>query len=147
MSHWCLQLVIGMLITDEEFRREFERGGAEYLERLRRRGIELNEIERAALVHADRRLWSRIAMLIGRSVTDIDWHSSDRPEPMLTPQETDILRRVAEGLTNKQIAADEGLSEAAVKATLQRLFRKTHVRSRVQLVRVAHSYPTVLSQE
>jgi DNA-binding NarL/FixJ family response regulator len=40
-------------------------------------------------------------------------------------------------LTNQEIGARVGVSESAVKATLQQLFRKAHVRTRAQLVRIA----------
>jgi DNA-binding NarL/FixJ family response regulator len=40
-------------------------------------------------------------------------------------------------LTNGKIAARLGLTEGAVKSTLQQLFEKTNVRTRSQLVRVA----------
>lgn len=55
----------------------------------------------------------------------------------LPPLERDVLRLVAEGLSNKEIGQRLGASEAAVKATLQRLFRKAGVRTRTQLVRAA----------
>jgi DNA-binding NarL/FixJ family response regulator len=55
----------------------------------------------------------------------------------LTPKERNVLRAVFEGLTNKEIGTRMGISEAYVKAILQRLFNKTGVRSRSQLVRVA----------
>ena len=48
-----------------------------------------------------------------------------------------MLQGLFEGLTNKGIAAQPGVSESAVKATLQQLFQKTHVRTRSQLVRIA----------
>jgi DNA-binding NarL/FixJ family response regulator len=54
----------------------------------------------------------------------------------LTERERHVLRGIFEGLTNKQIATDIGVSEGAVKATLQHLFRKTQVRTRAQLVRI-----------
>src|SRR5262249_8552656 len=54
----------------------------------------------------------------------------------LTTRERHVLRGIFEGRTNKQIAVDVGASEAAVKSTIQQLFRKTHVRTRAQLVRV-----------
>jgi len=55
----------------------------------------------------------------------------------LTARQRRVLRGVFEGLTNKQIAAAVGVTEPAIKATLQQLFRKTRVRTRAQLVRVA----------
>ena len=56
---------------------------------------------------------------------------------LLTEREQRVLRGIFEGLTNKEIAAQIGVSEGAVKATLQQLFQKTHVRTRSQLVRIA----------
>ena len=54
----------------------------------------------------------------------------------LTEREDQVLRGVFEGLTNKEIAGNTGVSEPAVKATLQQLFHKTGVRTRSQLVRI-----------
>lgn len=56
---------------------------------------------------------------------------------ILTAREQQVLRGIFEGLTNKEIAAQLGVSEGAVKATLQQLFQKTRVRTRSQLVRIA----------
>ena len=55
----------------------------------------------------------------------------------LSKRESAVLRCVLEGLTNKEIGAQLDLSESAVKAVLQKLFEKTGVRSRSQLVRFA----------
>jgi DNA-binding NarL/FixJ family response regulator len=56
---------------------------------------------------------------------------------LLTEREQQVLRGIFEGLTNKEIAGQIGVSEGAVKATLQQLFQKTRVRTRSQLVRIA----------
>jgi DNA-binding NarL/FixJ family response regulator len=55
----------------------------------------------------------------------------------LTQRELQVLRSVFEGLSNKEIAHKIGASQSSVKATLQRLFEKTGVRTRAQLVRIA----------
>ena len=55
----------------------------------------------------------------------------------LTPRERQVLRGVLEGLTNKDIARQIGVSLSSVKGTLQQLFDKTGVRTRGQLVRIA----------
>lgn len=61
-----------------------------------------------------------------------------KSNPMqLPPLERDVLVLVAEGLSNKEIGQRLGISEAAMKAALQRLFRKAGVRTRTQLVRAA----------
>jgi DNA-binding NarL/FixJ family response regulator len=63
--------------------------------------------------------------------------SSLQAKAPLTQRELQVLRSVFEGLTNKEIAHKIGASQSSVKATLQRLFEKTGVRTRAQLVRIA----------
>ncbi len=55
----------------------------------------------------------------------------------LTEHEEMVLHGVLEGSTNRKIAEELGGSEGSVKAAIQQLFRKTGVRTRSQLVRVA----------
>ena len=55
----------------------------------------------------------------------------------LTEREQEVLRGIFEGLTNRTIGAQIGVSEGSVKATVQQLFQKTRVRTRSQLVRAA----------
>jgi two-component system sensor kinase FixL len=63
---------------------------------------------------------------------------SDRQEGTpLNSRESEVLRLLVQGLTNKEIAAHLSVSESVVKNTLQQLFAKTKVRTRSQLVRVA----------
>lgn len=50
----------------------------------------------------------------------------------LTPQQFRVLDMLAEGLLNKQIAAELEVSEATVKAHVTAIFRKLGVRSRTQ---------------
>ena len=57
--------------------------------------------------------------------------------PVLTQREHATLRWLVEGCTNKQIGEHLSISEAAVKATLQRLFEKMGVRTRGHLIRLA----------
>lgn len=63
-----------------------------------------------------------------------------RPESTAQPftdRERQVLSCVFQGLLNKEIADRIGVSESAIKATLQQLFAKTGVRTRSQLVRIA----------
>jgi len=55
----------------------------------------------------------------------------------LNTRELEVLRLLVQGLANKEIATRMGISESAVKNTLQQLFAKAAVRTRSQLVRVA----------
>ncbi|MFI8479613.1 response regulator transcription factor ErdR [Pseudomonas sp. NPDC078700] len=50
----------------------------------------------------------------------------------LTPQQFRVLTMVCEGLLNKQIAYELGVSEATVKAHVTAIFRKLGVRTRTQ---------------
>ena len=55
----------------------------------------------------------------------------------LTDREQQVLLGVLGGLTNRKIGDRIGVSEGAVKASLQQLFSRTGVRRRSQLVRMA----------
>jgi DNA-binding NarL/FixJ family response regulator len=61
----------------------------------------------------------------------------DATQETLSPRERSVLRYVFEGLSNKEIGQQLGLSEGSVKAVLQQLFARTGVRTRSQLVRIA----------
>ena len=55
----------------------------------------------------------------------------------LHDRELEVLRLVAQGQANKDIATTLNVTESVVKNVLQQLFTKTEVHSRSQLVRVA----------
>ena len=52
-----VQLIIGQILTDEEFRAAFLERPIETLNALRDRGLELTNVEVDALTKTDRRLW------------------------------------------------------------------------------------------
>jgi DNA-binding NarL/FixJ family response regulator len=56
----------------------------------------------------------------------------------LTPREVDVLRLIARGLTNAEIAEELVMSGATVKTHLNRIFRKTGVAERAQAVVLAY---------
>ena len=67
----------------------------------------------------------------------VDQREEERVSPLLTEREQQVLRGIFEGLSNKEIGVRLGVTDGAVKATLQHLFQKTGVRTRSQLVRIA----------
>ena len=56
------------------------------------------------------------------------------PGPVLTDRESEVLRAVSEGSTNRQVAASLHLSEATVKTHLVHIFDKLGVASRTAAV-------------
>jgi DNA-binding NarL/FixJ family response regulator len=57
--------------------------------------------------------------------------------PLLTQREQDVLKGVARGLSNKEIARELNLAEVTVKLHLRGVFRKTGARSRADAAVIA----------
>jgi DNA-binding CsgD family transcriptional regulator len=66
-----------------------------------------------------------------------------RGEPHLTPRQWEVLRRVATGAGNTQIARDLGLSEATVRKHLENVFVRLGVQSRTEAVARVHAFMDV----
>jgi DNA-binding NarL/FixJ family response regulator len=60
----------------------------------------------------------------------------------LTPQQIRVLMMLSQGLLNKQIAYELGVSEATVKAHVSAIFQKLGVESRTQAVILATKIET-----
>jgi len=76
---------------------------------------------------------------VARSLFEERSTRRDRFERMqpLTSRQSEVLRGILDGLTNKEIAWNLKVSESSVKAAIQELFHKAGVRTRSQLVRIA----------
>ena len=61
MSQQHVEIVVGRLLTDGAFRREFLQRPLRILGALQRVGLEFSDMEIAALVGTDRRLWPATA--------------------------------------------------------------------------------------
>ena len=58
-------------------------------------------------------------------------------ERLLSPRETDVVRMVASGLRNKDIATQLSITEGTVKSYLHSIYEKLGVRGRVELTLLA----------
>ena len=59
----------------------------------------------------------------------------------LTPRQHVILRSIARGKTNKDIAAELGISEQGVKVHISRLLERYGAENRVELVSITRAWP------
>lgn len=66
----------------------------------------------------------------GRLVFD---RRMDEPPPALTPREVEVIRRVADGLSNDEIGQALGVTSRAVEAHLGRIYERTGIQSRTEL--------------
>lgn len=60
--HRSIEMLIGRLVTDEDFRRAFERDPQQTLIDAAESGLCLSCVEVTALIATDRTLWDRIAL-------------------------------------------------------------------------------------
>lgn len=60
---------------------------------------------------------------------------AESAEQPFSAAEQQVLEAVLDGLTNRAIAARMGVPEATVKAALRRIYRRSRVQSRAQLIR------------
>jgi DNA-binding NarL/FixJ family response regulator len=65
---------------------------------------------------------------------------NSRGRSLLTPREEQVVALVADGLTNRGVAGELGLSEHTIKKYLLRIFDKIGISSRVELVLYAMSH-------
>jgi DNA-binding NarL/FixJ family response regulator len=72
--------------------------------------------------------------------------ASSEPPPLpddLTPREADVLRGIAAGNSNGEIATELFISEVTVKSHINHLFAKIQARSRAEAVRYAYDHGLV----
>jgi DNA-binding NarL/FixJ family response regulator len=79
-----------------------------------------------------RRLWQQVA---GRAAGHAASPAGPLPEA-LTARETEVLRLVARGYTNKAVAAQLGISDRTVQGHLANVFGKLNAQSRTDAVMI-----------
>jgi len=81
MSHRTIERVIGRLLTDEEWRREFTDAPRQTLVTLAEQGWELSRLEVDALLRTDVRVWSDAAAKVDSRLQRCSLKRRDDEEP------------------------------------------------------------------
>jgi DNA-binding NarL/FixJ family response regulator len=74
----------------------------------------------------------------------LDAERRRHPAPPLTPRQKDLLRLLAAGHTNTQIAHRLGISEGTVRSHLEDIYQRLNVSSRTAAVTRAFPDPTAV---
>jgi len=130
-------LVVTTFDLDEYVYRALKAGASGFL---------LKDATREQLVHAVRTVAAGESLLAPTITRRLIEDFCRRPEPGTLPEaarslserELDVLRLVARGLSNAEIAAELFLSHATVKSHVARLLQKLGLRDRVQTVVYAY---------
>ncbi|HEY4144737.1 response regulator transcription factor [Pinirhizobacter sp.] len=97
----------------------------------------VDQIVRAIHAVLDGDAWLPPQMIGNGSALDPSEEDIAARVASLTPQQFRVLNMIAEGLLNKQIAYDLGVSEATVKAHMTAIMRKLGVSNRTQVALAA----------
>ena len=107
--------------------------------RLGAKGVVLKEMAPSLLVQCIRKVAAGGIWLekeaIGRALEKLFQRDDDRIA--LTPRETEIVRMVAQGISNREAAERLFISEGTVKTHLHTIYEKLGVKGRVQLATYA----------
>ncbi|HUJ24024.1 MAG TPA: response regulator transcription factor [Bryobacteraceae bacterium] len=95
------------------------------------RGILPVQLSPEALVQSLERIANGEVLI---EVTDAGFDSSGEKRVTFSEREKQVVELLAQGLKNKEIAAAMNLAEGTVKVYLSRLFKKTKVRDRFELM-------------
>ncbi|HEY3506229.1 MAG TPA: response regulator transcription factor [Actinocatenispora sp.] len=109
-------------------------------------GFLLKDAPPAQLLHGIRTVASGAALLdpevtrqlVGRYAARIRPADGAAPDPPLTPRELEVLRLIADGHSNREIAAALRISQETVKTFVSRILTKLGLRDRVQAVVYAY---------
>jgi DNA-binding NarL/FixJ family response regulator len=112
--------------------------------RLGVRGVVLKELAPDQLVECVRAVFAGDRWIEPRTrngVVDSLLHRDDRPAAaaLLTPREQELVRMVARGMRNKELALRMNITEGTVKIHLHHVYKKLAVESRLQLVLLAQA--------
>jgi DNA-binding NarL/FixJ family response regulator len=142
-SHPHTQVVVLTTYSDDEsIIAALQAGALGYLTKDATRA----EIGRAVLAAAagqavlDPEVQQRLLLAAARAPAASAAGAADPADTDLTPRESEVLRLIAAGKSNREIARTLFVSEATVKTHINRIFAKTGSRDRSQAMRYAYTH-------
>jgi len=135
-------IVFGHEITDTFIRKMISAGAHGFIDSSTRPellGIAINEV-RDGGYWLGRKSLQHLVLAVSEMDRIVEQGISDKIKSMqdtLTKRESDVLQRVLEGMSTREIADDLSLSEQSIKLHLGHLFRKFEVSNRSQLILMA----------
>ncbi len=103
----------------------------------------LDPLVQASLLRAASPVGAGAGASPAEAAIDAPGPAAAAPAPLpddLTPREADVLRAIAAGQSNAEIATELFISEVTVKSHINHLFAKIHARSRAEAVRYAYDH-------
>jgi DNA-binding NarL/FixJ family response regulator len=130
-------VVLTTYSDDESIIRALQAGAVGYLTKDATRAEIGRAVHAAAAGQAvlDPAVQQRLLAAAARALIPPDQDDSD-----LTPRESEVLRLIASGQSNREIARSLFVTEATVKTHVNRIFAKTGSRNRAQATRYAHTH-------
>lgn len=127
-----IKIIILTTFKDDEYIKEAVKNGAEgYI--LKNQSSD-SIVETIRTVEKGNAVFEKeIARTLSAMLKNVSYESKPVINTELTPRELDILKLIAEGLSNKEIAAKLYLSEGTVRNYVTNLLEKLELRDRTQL--------------
>jgi DNA-binding NarL/FixJ family response regulator len=133
-SAWPIVRIIMLTVSEDEdcLMNALRAGAKGYV----LKGVSARELLNAVHIVAEGHVY--ISPVLANSIlVEMTSHDQDDPLNELTEREMDILKLVAEGLTNREIGAQLYLAEKTIKHYMTNVLQKLQVRSRVEAALLA----------
>ena len=118
--------------TDDQaiIRRALDFGAAGFMPK----SLSVDDISKGISAILDGEIWTPADIDLANAPQDDEAEALAKRLSSLTPQQVRVLMMLSQGLLNKQIAYELGVSEATVKAHVSAILQKLNVESRTQAV-------------
>jgi DNA-binding NarL/FixJ family response regulator len=111
-------------------RRALDFGAAGFMPK----SLSVDDISKGISAILDGEIWTPADIDLANAPQDDEAEALAKRLSSLTPQQVRVLMMLSQGLLNKQIAYELGVSEATVKAHVSAILQKLNVESRTQAV-------------